>query len=413
MKNLSKEKSIDLYISTLEDIQAYERNRDDYRIEIKTAKNERYFFETIYADDVFLNILKSKKADNNFISGQIDFHIHHRWPLSFKTLNSGYYIIMQPWEFGCLPKEWIAPFNETADDIWVYSNFLKQTYIESGINPGNISVVHPFLDMEVFRPKTGEVDLPGSKKFKFLFVGGTIHRKGIDILINTYLSTFKKSDDVCLVIKDVCSKSAYAGQSIGDEIIKIAADKDIAQVIYLQDEYRTDEEMARLYNSCDCLVHPYRAEGFGLPVAEAMACGLPVIVTEYGACLDFCNIENSFMIKSGIESKDEKIIGNLETVGYPYWANPDMDSLRQNMRYVFENYEAAQVKASNAINDIHKKLQYKNTIAEIKASFSKLSSKKIKRFILQNSTPIPISGLLSSGNSRTMHSNAKRLDNTK
>jgi glycosyltransferase involved in cell wall biosynthesis/tetratricopeptide (TPR) repeat protein len=397
LKNLSKEKSIDLSVSTMEDIQAYERNRDDYRIEVKTVKNERYFYETIDADDALLHILKSKKADKNFISGKIDYHIHHKWPLSLKPLNSGYYIIMQPWEFGYLPKEWVAPFNETADDIWVYSNFLKQSYIESGINPGNISVVHPFIDKEVFRPKTGKIDLPGSKKFKFLFVGGTIYRKGIDILINTYLSTFKNSDDVCLVIKDVCSKSAYAGQSIGEEIIKIAADKNIARVIYLQDEYRTDAEMARLYNSCDCLVHPYRAEGFGLPVAEAMACGLPVIVTEYGACLDFCNIENSFMIKSGIESKDEKIIGNLETVGYPYWANPDRDSLSQNMRYVFENHEAAQVKASNAIDDIHKKLQYKNTIAEIKESFSKLSSKRIKRFILQNSAAIPISGLLYSG----------------
>ena len=41
----------------------------------------------------------------------------------------------------------------------------------------------------------------------------------------------------------------------------------------------SEAELAGLYTACDCLVHPYRGEGFGLPIAEAMACGLPVIVT--------------------------------------------------------------------------------------------------------------------------------------
>ena len=43
-----------------------------------------------------------------------------------------------------------------------------------------------------------------------------------------------------------------------------------------------DQEMAGLYAACDCLAHPYRGEGFALPVVEAMACGLPAIVTGAG-----------------------------------------------------------------------------------------------------------------------------------
>ena len=85
----------------------------------------------------------------------------------------------------------------------------------------------------------------------------------------------------------------------------------------------SDDELAGLYTACDCLVHPYRGEGFGLPIAEAMACGLPVIVTGYGAALDYCNEENAYLIPARIMHFREKRIGGLETVDYPWLAEPD------------------------------------------------------------------------------------------
>ena len=58
----------------------------------------------------------------------------------------------------------------------------------------------------------------------------------------------------------------------------------------------SEAEMAGLYSACDCLVHPFRGEGFGLPVVEAMACGLPVIVTGAGPALDYATDETAFLI---------------------------------------------------------------------------------------------------------------------
>ena len=44
-----------------------------------------------------------------------------------------------------------------------------------------------------------------------------------------------------------------------------------------------DEAMVSLFNACDVLAQPSLAEGFGLPVAEAFACGLPAVVSDGGA----------------------------------------------------------------------------------------------------------------------------------
>src|SRR5205807_2322113 len=191
-----------------------------------------------------------------------------------------------------------------------------------------------------FHPGIPAYPLRTRKGFKFLFVGGTIQRKGIDILLDAYAQTFSREDDVCLVIKDMGVGAFYKGQTAEATIAALQACAEAPEIEYINESLR-DEELAGLYTACDCLVHPYRGEGFGLPIAEAMASGLPVMVTGFGAALDFCNDDNAFLIPASILRFPEKRLGDLETVDYPFLAEPDRAALQSLMRYGVECPEKA------------------------------------------------------------------------
>src|SRR5262249_37628289 len=141
-------------------------------------------------------------------------------------------------------------------------------------------------DPDRFRPGLEPLSLATGKKLKLLFVGGTIERKGVDVLLAAYRRAFARADDVCLVVKDMGVGTFYRNQTAEYAIRAIQNDPTAPEIISLTDDL-TEEELARLYAAADALVHPYRGEGFGLPVLEAMACGLPVVVTAGGPTDEF------------------------------------------------------------------------------------------------------------------------------
>ena len=116
---------------------------------------------------------------------------------------------------------------------------------------------------------------------------------------------------------------------------------DTPHILYLESDL-SDEHMVELFNACDCLVHPYRGEGFALPVLEAMACALPVVVTGGGATDDFVD----FSTKPAIESLHENYLGDrcisgLKTAGDLWLLEPDADALRSVLIRIFKNREAS------------------------------------------------------------------------
>jgi len=257
--------------------------------------------------------------------------VRHRWPPDFSAPASGALVLMQPWEFGRVPREWVRSILDSVDEVWVNSRSTQRAYLASGIPLNRVHVIPNGVDLDRFRPDLPAFELATRKSVKFLAVGGTIPRKGFDVLLAAYRRAFTRADDVCLVVKDFGAGAFYRGQTSEDLIAAHQADSDAPEIEYLTSDL-SESDMARLYSTCDVFVSSYRGEGFGLPILEAMACGKPVIVTSGGPSDDFVPPSSGWRIPAFVTYFAEDRAGGLETAGRPWWLKLDSQALTAILR---------------------------------------------------------------------------------
>ncbi len=166
-------------------------------------------------------------------------------------------------------------------------------------------------------------------------------------MLKAYRQVFCDKDNVCLVVKDMGVGTFYQGQTAQAQIEQVGKLPHAPAIEYIADEL-SDVQMAALYRACDVVVQPYRGEGFCLPAAEAMASGLPVIVTGFGPVLDYATDETAYLLPYAVVMLGEKRIDNLETVDTPFLVEPDADALRVLLRYVYEHPEEARERRARA-----------------------------------------------------------------
>jgi tetratricopeptide (TPR) repeat protein len=149
------------------------------------------------------------------------------------------------------------------------------------------------------------------------------------------------------VIKDLGADSFYRGQGLRDRIAAVVNDDRSAEVLYLGDDL-PDETLPSLYTACDCLVHPYRGEGFGLPIAEAMACARAVVVPGYGPALEFCDAQSAYLVPAAEVVMPHRRIGDLETVDFPSYCEIDRTALALTLRAIAASPHEARARGAAA-----------------------------------------------------------------
>ncbi len=203
------------------------------------------------------------------------------WPPVFAPGSAGPLVLYQPWELGHIPAAWVEEIRRRVDEVWTPSEYARQAFLRSGIAPDLVHVVPNGVDLDRVSPRGPRLPLPTDKGTVFLFVGGTTYRKGIDLLLTAFLRAFTAADDVALVVKAGCKDTFYRGQTADHMLDRFRSLTGAPELVEI-DEPLPSTAMPSLYRAAHVLVQPYRGEGFCLPVLEALACGLPVIVTAGG-----------------------------------------------------------------------------------------------------------------------------------
>lgn len=306
-----------------------------------------------------------------------DIHVTHHWPPALAPPGTGRWVAFQPWEFGSMPTAWLRPFRDVADDVWVYSTRNRADYLADGLDPARVAVIPLGVDLAHFTPAApplARIVAAATKSVKFLFVGGTIRRKGIDILLEAWRRAFTRDDDVCLIIKDFCRNGAYAGQTQDDAISRVANDPAAGAVIHLTDDLPL-ADLPGLYTACDVLVHPYRGEGFALPVAEALACGRATIVTRGGSTDDFCLPTTSMFIpatRRAVNSADDLVrAGSM--------LEPQVDQLVALLRLVRSHVDRVRAMGATARLHAEQTLGWARTVAAVRERISLVLARPSRR----------------------------------
>ncbi len=144
------------------------------------------------------------------------------------------------------------------------------------ISEGPAPCFHPFDAKESAETVLKQYGLPNDLPL-VLYVGGISPHKNLERLLRA-TKRLKRSWHLVLV-GDYTNDSFFSSYK---EVVDLARNLDVVERITFTG-YVPDTDLAILYNLATLLVLPSLGEGFGLPVVEAMACGLPVAVSNRGS----------------------------------------------------------------------------------------------------------------------------------
>jgi glycosyltransferase involved in cell wall biosynthesis len=172
-----------------------------------------------------------------------------------------------------------------AEHVLTVSELARQTYLEAGVPEEKVHAVPLGADLSLFHPD-GPDGAP-REGFTFLFAGATIHRKGFDLLLEAFARMAAAVPDTRLRIVGPRGDAAHLLERYAALPIDVVGPTD-------------QRGLAAEFRRADCLVLPSRNDSYAMVVTEALAAGLPAIVSEMVGAKDLIQEgRNGWIVPAG------------------------------------------------------------------------------------------------------------------
>ncbi len=272
-------------------------------------------------------------------------------------------------------KDYVYMLNNKYDEVWTGSYFNKVAFTSSGVT-NTIRVLPLYVDLDMFKPGLEPLKIENKRGFNFIVNIDMSFRKGLHLLMPAYLETFEPDDDVTLILKlsnnNFGRENAHlVTNSLNEMAYKLGIKDTPHAPILLYLDFIDDALMPNFYATGDYHVSSNLGEGFCLPAAESMACGVPQIISRCGAPLDYMHRKAGYYIELDEKKPTQPIADRSLLQRDPRYKgqeifNISVESLKDHLQYVYINQSELASKKEEARKRVEKKLGIERLVDMLK-----------------------------------------------
>ncbi|MFW5871218.1 MAG: glycosyltransferase [Verrucomicrobiota bacterium] len=218
------------------------------------------------------------------------FHVKwsHYWSDCLKTplagdVNAEFFCTNYRKRPDAMPDLWMRHVKASRNRLLPVSCFNRDALRDIDVDEKRMSIVPLGYSREIDSLFPDGIQVGDKERINALVITNShdLKRYGTDILVQAAGMALSKDEPVTLHIKDY---GAGCGNGQLEQWIK--AQPDFPEVVWHRD-FLSKSDLIRLYAEMDVLIAPYRGEGFGMKIIDAMALGIPVIMPGFGGPEEF------------------------------------------------------------------------------------------------------------------------------
>lgn len=245
------------------------------------------------------------------------------------------------YEFTTLPYLWVKNINNYLDLILVPSRFTYDVFVKSGVDIKKVKILPYGYNPKYYYP----LHIKNKRKIrKFLTISSPHRREALDILLECFYEAFKDVDDAQLTVKLLYlpfKKTKSFEIPNFNNLLKSFSSR-LKNKLKIISDRLIEKEMGELYREHDAYISLSKAESFGLPFLEAIACSLPVISIKYSGQIDFLSDENAIFISHTLKPSDNDVYEKTKETQYAGYA--DKDDCISKLKDIYQNGFNSEIK---------------------------------------------------------------------